>query len=226
MTKRNLKALLLVLITMVAVSACQKGDHNHSSDQDHQHEGHDHAHSEATKGKNEVKDTHDHLDHSDHEGEHDHEEGGSLSAHVHGEAHFALAVDEKTVALELTAPADSIVGFEKNPSTEEHKKIWNDFEAKWREQNQKYITFESSLGCSKVSAKAVLEVEGEHSEVRAEAIYTCEKVPNKSKFSLNLISELPRIHKLEVEVLPNESASYVKTLNFKEGERATPQLDF
>lgn len=222
MTKRNLKALLLVLITMVAVSACQKGDHDHSSHQEHQHGDLDHGHSEVAKDK----DSHEHHDHSDHGAEHDHEEGGSLSAHVHGEAHFALAVDEKTVALELTAPADSIVGFEKNPTTEEHKKVWNDFEAKWRDQNQKYITFESSLGCSKVSAKAVLEIEGEHSEVRAEAIYTCDKVPSKNKFSLNLISELPRIHKLEVEVLPNESASYVKTLNFKEGERAIPQFDF
>lgn len=221
MTKRNLKALLLVLITTALASACQKEEHAHD------HEDH-HSHSEAAKSEASHK-SHEHHEEHGHEEQdegHEHEGAGALGAHVHGQAHFALAVDEKTIALELTAPAESIVGFEKNPTSDEHRKIWSEFEAKWREQNKKYITFEAELGCTQVSAKAALEVEGEHSEVRAEATYSCNKIPNKNKFSLGLITEFPRIHKLEVEVLPNESASYVKTLNFSEGERAVPKLDF
>lgn len=176
---------------------------------------------------------HKHHSHGDDEGDsaseeeiHDEEAGGALGAHVHGHAHFALAVDESTIALELTAPAESVVGFENNPSSEEHKTAWLSFEKKWKEENSKFISFDSSLKCSLASAKAILEVEGEHAEVRAESTYNCAKAPTKSKFDLGLITELPKIKKLEVEVLPNESASYVKTIEFKDDKRVIPHLTF
>ncbi len=222
MTRRNLRALLLVLITMAVASACNKSEENH-----HHHDEHSKSHS-ASAGHD-----HDHHSHTDSEdmsegvsGEADEEGSASLGAHVHGQAHFALAVDENIVALELTAPAQSVVGFEKNPTSDEHKATWSSFESKWKEQNSKFIALESSLNCNLSSAKAVLEVEGEHAEVRAEATYNCAKAPKQNKFELGLVKELPGITKLEIEVLPNDSASYVKTLELGQAERTIPKYDF
>jgi len=49
------------------------------------------------------------------------QETRQLDAHMHGESALNIAIEGNAVAMELEAPAMDIVGFEHEPSTDEHR---------------------------------------------------------------------------------------------------------
>ncbi|KRW57850.1 DUF2796 domain-containing protein [Pseudomonas sp. TTU2014-080ASC] len=59
---------------------------------------------------------HDHAEH-----DHQHEEHGSLGAHVHGFAELDVALDGQTLELQLNSPAMNLVGFEHEAKSAEDK---------------------------------------------------------------------------------------------------------
>lgn len=215
------KSLIVALLMLTMAAACNKESHK-EGDTDH----HDHAHQAAP-----VE-----ADHSDHEGHHEgdghdhhdedgHEEAhGALGGHVHGEVHLALAVDGKTIALELTAPAESFVGFEKQPSTEAEKEQWTIFESNWNTTPENFFRADSTLGCTPAASKVSLEVEDTHAEIRAERTYTCAKSPNQTFFEVRMQEKYPKIKKMKMEVLPDGKASYVKDIEITSDKSASIKL--
>ncbi len=49
------------------------------------------------------------------------EEHRQLGAHVHGHGHLNIAIEGKTVSMELEVPGADVVGFEHEPSTPDQK---------------------------------------------------------------------------------------------------------
>ena len=187
----------------------QQEAHSTKSKEIHQHSPHE---------ESALSDDHEHAEESE-------DEHGALGAHVHGEVHLAMAVDGLTIALELTAPAESLIGFENTPKSEEELKIWQNFKEQWDNPSSTYFEFDHSIECVKQSSKATFEAEGEHSEVRAEMTYACKKSATNGHVIVHLAQVFPRIHLIEAEVLPDERASYVKKFKLGKSSNAAFKLE-
>ena len=55
-------------------------------------------------------------------------------------------------------------------------------------------------------------LKGEHSEIKAEAIFLCKKEIKDSQLVVRLIKYFPEIEEIEVQALPNSGSPYSKTL--------------
>lgn len=209
MKRKSLIAVLLILITTVA---CNK-EKNH----DHDHAHHDHEEVESAQAA--VNHDHEHSDGENHEHTH-----AALGGHTHGHGHLALAVDDKLIALELTASAEAFLGFEKEPTTEEEKEKWTTFESNWASTPENFFRPDSTLGCVPGTSKVSLETEGSHAELRAERTYNCAKSPSGSYFEVRMQEKYHALKKLKVEVLPHEKASFVKDVDFEASDRAPIKL--
>ena len=85
------------------------------------------------------------------------------SAHVHGSASINLAIDDEELQIEFVSPADSIVGFEYEPSTAAERKAVADAIALLRNP-EKLFALPASAGCKLHEVEAERHAEGEHDE--------------------------------------------------------------
>ena len=58
-----------------------------------------------------------------HEQKHSHNHHSGLHAHVHGEAELTLVIEKRQLHINLTAPAESLLGFEHQAHTEHEKNM-------------------------------------------------------------------------------------------------------
>ena len=77
-----------------------------------------------------------------------------LGAHVHGAGTLKIAIEGNKVSMDLSAPADDILGFEHQPSTPEQSKILDDAKAALA-QPLKVFTLPDAAGCQVASANVV-----------------------------------------------------------------------
>ena len=85
------------------------------------------------------------------------------SAHVHGLASINLAIDDEELQLEFVSPAESIVGFEYEPSTAAERKAVADAIALLRNPAKLFV-LPASAGCELHEVEAERHAEGEHEE--------------------------------------------------------------
>lgn len=85
------------------------------------------------------------------------------SAHVHGFASINLAIDDEELQIEFVSPAESIVGFEYEPSTAAERKAVADAIALLRDP-EKLFALPASAGCELHEVEAERHAEGEHDE--------------------------------------------------------------
>ncbi len=85
------------------------------------------------------------------------------SAHVHGFASVNLAIEGDELEIEFVSPADSIVGFEYEPSTAAERKAVKDAIALLRDP-EKLFALPASAGCKLHKVEAERHAEGEHGE--------------------------------------------------------------
>ena len=85
------------------------------------------------------------------------------SAHVHGFAEINLAIDNEELQIELVAPADSIVGFEYDPTTATERKAVADAIALLRNP-EKLFALPASAGCKLHEVEAERHADGEHAK--------------------------------------------------------------
>ena len=99
--------------------------------------------------------------------DHDHDQGGSFGAHVHGIASLNMAVDGKFLELEFHTPAANIYGFEHAPRTEEQLAQVREAQRTLQQADQLFM-LTSAAGCSlgRVELEQNSE-EGEHHEEHA-----------------------------------------------------------
>ena len=85
------------------------------------------------------------------------------SAHVHGFASINLAIDDEELQIEFVSPAESIVGFEYEPSTAAERKAVADAIA-LLSNPAKLFVLPANAGCELHEVEAERHAEGEHEE--------------------------------------------------------------
>ncbi|MFJ3484519.1 DUF2796 domain-containing protein [Pseudomonas sp. NPDC090202] len=145
--------------------------------------------------------------------EHDHDhEHGSLGAHVHGVARLDLALDGRTLELELDTPAMNIVGFEHAATTDADKMTL----ALAKETLLKphgLFNIPEAAQCSVVKARVESPLYGdkdedgdahehEHSEIHGHYQFTCGVPAVLNKLDLTqLFKSFPATQTIQVQLV-------------------------
>ena len=160
--------------------------------------------------------------------------GKSLGAHVHGSIKLEMAVEGKTIELELEGPAESFLGFEYLPMTSKEKTKYSEAESLWKKDLlTKLVVLDSKLGCtfSENSFKQDIDEDetkeaqaklkkgekkesGVHSDIEAKAKITCTQDLKGQSVTIGVRKHYPSIKKLVIEMVGNET----KTIEAKELE--------
>jgi hypothetical protein len=152
------------------------------------------------------------------------EERRQLSAHVHGHARLNIAIEGKTVSLELEAPGADIVGFEHEPGTAEQKAALEEAKAKLAD-GLKLFAPSAAASCELKSAKIGAESEHEdeheheaksegkeehhHSEFRAEYAFECASPDRLTSLTFGYFKEFPNSQELDIAVIsPRGQSSF------------------
>jgi hypothetical protein len=151
----------------------------------------------------------------------------SHKAHEHGAAKLDVAIDGKTVTLQLEIPGNDAFGFEHAPATEVETKTVSDTMARLREKADELFSFGQGPGCtplkSAVSSSPASSVQTtatsqggkvqktaakeDHADVVAEYTFTCQKSPVGAQLKLPLFTVFPHLKTVRVQVLGGTTQS-------------------
>lgn len=126
--------------------------------------------------------------------------------HDHGRGALSVAAEDKSLALDLDTPAESIFGFEHAARTEAEKKALAEGLATLRTNALELFQLPAALGCKVTEAKVETALErggtsGEHADVRGEWDFTCDKPVVGATLMLGLMQTFPRLKQLDVQIL-------------------------
>ncbi len=157
----------------------------------------------------------------------DHHHGKGMGAHEHGAIKLEMAVEGKTIELDLDGPAESFLGFEYTPSTAKEKKTFSDAESLWtKDLLTKLFVLDKKLGCtsSEVSFKQEIDEDetkeaqaklkkgakkeaGIHSDVEATAKIICTQDLKGQTVVVSVKKHYPHIKKLSIDLVGSEVKS-------------------
>jgi hypothetical protein len=147
-----------------------------------------------------------------------------VRGHQHGASTLNIALEGQTVTMELSAPANDIVGFETRPQTEKQKAAVQQATATLRDP-LKLFTFSPAAGCTVASATVELKFEDAasatevgHSEFEGRYSLSCTNIATVSDLEFQYFKMFPKVHEVEVQVI---SAKGQKSFEVK---RARPRL--
>jgi hypothetical protein len=149
----------------------------------------------------------------------DHHHGKGLGAHEHGATKLGMAVDGKTIELELDGPAESFFGFEYTPSTAKEKKAFSNAESLWtKDLLTKLFVLDKKLGCTSAEVSFKQEIDdketkksGIHSDVEAAAKIVCTQDLKGQIVIVSVKKNYPHIKKLSIDLIGSE----MKTIDAK-----------
>ena len=162
------------------------------------------------------------------------QERRQLGAHVHGHGRLNIALEDKTMSMELEVPAADVVGFEHEPQTPEQKAALDEAKAKLA-AGLSLFTPSSAAGCAQTSAKVMTEAdhdeeerhdahhaheaEHQHSEFHADYAFECASPSQITSISFDYFTVFPNAEALNVSLISAKGqASY-------EVVRGKPSLD-
>ena len=136
----------------------------------------------------------------DHDADHAHDTLGQRK-HVHGAVTFNIALEGETLAIELEAPADNVVGFEKSPRNDAERTAIADAN-RWLASGRGIALVPRNAGCRLLSVDFTPPKFGAgHADYRARVAYRC---PNPSALEwveLRALERLLEVDKVEVNVV-------------------------
>lgn len=157
-----------------------------------------------------------------------HQHGKSQDAHVHGALKVEMAVEGKTLEIDIDGPAESFIGFEYLPKTDKEKKTFSDAQALWtKDLLGKLFVLDAKLGCKITESSFKQEVEdhndhknhkkeaGVHSDIEAEAKITCDGDLKGQNLAVNLKQHFSHIKKLVVDLVGTE----IKSIEIKQASQ-------
>ncbi len=168
------------------------------------------------------------------------EEHRQLGAHVHGHGRLNIAMEGKTVSMELEVPGADIVGFEHEPSTPEQKAAMAEAKAKLADGLSLFAPAPKA-GCELVrvkvsseaghehedgheheahgSADGHEEAEHHHSEFHVEYSLQCASPSRLTSMTFDYFKAFPGAQELDIAVIsPKGQSSF-------EVKRDNPSLD-
>ena len=168
------------------------------------------------------------------------EEHRQLGAHVHGHGRLNIAIEDKTVSIELEAPGADIVGFEHEAATRAQSAAIEKAKATLA-SGLSLFTPASAAGCTQNASKVSIEAEHEHehehhaegakpdaddeaadhhhSEFHAEYAFECASPDRLTSMTFDYFKAFPNAQELDISLIsPKGQSSY-------EVNRDKPRLD-
>ena len=125
----------------------------------------------------------------------------SQRKHVHGAVTVNIALEGPTLSVELEAPADNVVGFEKSPRTEAERKAIADANA-WLASGRDITWVPGNAGCRLLSVDFVPPKFGSgHADYRARIAYRCANPSALDWVELRALNRLRELEQVEVNLL-------------------------
>lgn len=135
------------------------------------------------------------------------------AAHVHGLMHLDIAVDQKLLTLQLEAPLDSLLGFERRPRTPAERTA---ADALLKQMGDGAALFKPDGAAQCVLAKANIESvalqspepvskkesgpQSEHADLDASYEFNCAHPDKLTAVEIGLFDAFKRLQKIEVQV--------------------------
>ncbi|MBL7542434.1 MAG: DUF2796 domain-containing protein [Bdellovibrionaceae bacterium] len=127
-------------------------------------------------------------------------------AHSHGHAHLSIAFDNLKGQVEFKSPADSILGFEHEPKSDQDKKKVTDTTADFESKIANYVQFDASSLCVFAIKKIAMvpdEKQKSHADFVAQYDVTCSKPVLNTRLILDF-SAYKKIKNIETVILIGE----------------------
>lgn len=132
----------------------------------------------------------------------------AAGAHVHGEVRMDVAVDGPVLAVALSMPLDTLVGFEHSPRNARQRQAAADALARVRDLGR-WLRPSAQARCGLVSVAlqaGALEpgpgasAEPAHGDLELQAEYRCEAPQALERIELDLFERFPRAQRVEVQL--------------------------
>ena len=130
-------------------------------------------------------------------------------AHSHGLVRLNVAIDAKTLTVQLEAPLDSLLGFEHRPRTAAQKQA-SDALLKQMNDGTTLIRPEGAASCKPTKVTVESEVlqsakpaggkEEKHADLDASFEFNCEQPDKLTSIEIGFFDAFKRIQKIEVKV--------------------------
>ena len=127
-------------------------------------------------------------------------------AHVHGEAMLRIAVEGAMVAIELEAPLESLIGFERAPRTAAERTAVAALRARFAKPGELFV-LDAEARCtvtaSELSAPSLdgKPAEGDHAELTATVTATCALPAKLRTLDVRLFADHPNLARIRVEAV-------------------------
>jgi hypothetical protein len=126
--------------------------------------------------------------------------------HEHGALQLSLAIDGERLAIEMEAPLDGLIGFERTPRNDAERRAAADLLARLRRGGDLFVPA-AAAQCRFVSANVrapVLEpgaapARGEHAELEASFEYRCAQPAQLRTLDVALFDAFKRLRKVSVQ---------------------------
>jgi hypothetical protein len=157
----------------------------------------------------------------------DHHHGKGVGAHEHGAIKLEMAVEGKTLEIDIDGPAESFLGFEYTPTTAKEKKTFADAESLWtKDLLTKLFILDKKLGCTTTEVSFKQDVDedetkeaqkhlqkgekkeaGIHSDIEAKVKIVCAQELKGQTVTVAVKKHYPHIKKLTIDLVATETKS-------------------
>lgn len=128
--------------------------------------------------------------------------GSSLDAHVHGYVNLDIAVDKKELLIMLKTPAESFLGFEYKAKTLKEKQKLEEVRKSWLKDLKVNLGEVALKNCTQKDSKWKQVFMGEnHSQIEAEAYFSCKKLLSGKTLLISFKRDYKRIQKINLQVI-------------------------
>jgi hypothetical protein len=129
-------------------------------------------------------------------------------AHVHGTATLAVALDGERLELQLDAPGDTIVGFERSPRDDAERTALADARALLATP-ARWIALPADAACVLQSSEVDFDLAaGEHAAFDVQAAWRCATPNALTVLDVTLFASFPRLQRVTANlVLPDRQDS-------------------
>lgn len=145
--------------------------------------------------------------------------------HEHGVARLAVAIDGATVAIELDAPLDGLLGFERAPRTDAERKAAADVLQRLRDGASLFKP-DAAAGCSAGVARVEAPVlapggqgRGEHADLEASWTFECRQPLAMRSIDVGLFDAFRRLQRIDVQMAGSKGPN---RLTLKRPARSIP----
>lgn len=134
------------------------------------------------------------------------QEGERLTAHEHGRATLASAVDEDRLTFTFEAPLVSLVGFEHEAETEEQAAALADLKDAFVVPGG-MVAVNASAGCLPLMTTSGTHMSGGHGGLEVEHVYTCENPDRIESIEFLMMEDYPALESIDAVFLSGAGQS-------------------